>query len=1042
MRKSSSFLRQKILRTGMALVLFFQLSSFCNAQVGTKQGTAKGLVPVPTDGSSATGKKLAILIGPTQYSNRDFKKLTFCAADMLLLGDALIQNGGYDAKYVWFLGNGDVDYKAVQDDDLKLPEHRSANAGLGEIKSALFEILDQTESGDTLLLAFSGHGAVDDNGESYLVPLHAHPKHLSETAVSLKWLLGLLDNKNLCKATRKIIVLDACHSGAGIDIALTGVEGAIPQLAAGIGPNDQGTILLASCQKSEISLEYPSDPTDDIRQGLFSHFIVRAFRGDPEADQDKNGQVTAVEAFVFAREGVAELVQRKGLPRQHPGWQLNGGPNFSIATVQDTLRQNTDLALHTLPGLNGGWWFDEMPLLAPRIRLLMPPRNIALKPDRNKSISASLETEMNFLSGDVKQLKDQLDLAASSVIGANNTEALISLKRLSEKSSLDERKTLMRRIAQNLETQIKNNAQQALAPDHHLLAVLYTKLEEYKLAEPEFATAIDKYRSARNIKQEGLRALCLADYAKLLSDKKEHSLAVDNYDLAISQLNENIPHAFHIYCLCGKASSLREMGEWDEAAAAFAKAQQVAEEKCSEGHPLRAHVYERIAWFSLDRWDVEEAKKLFELALELRKPKPNDSPHPFWFQNKHGQLTAARYLSTYSLDELDRQYLDLVNEIVKTLQKARKPTASLSTSSDLVDYRRELNKRLINTHERMADLYLYSCNPTELVSDFDGKRSVDTEGRLLKAQRYLDHASSQERTQIETEPRILYKEAIVFALRHDSNFSTKLKAADEAQEKLLKAKVTDQSTSEGKANLENNIYHDLAYAISELMAIAKASSGGRNTTLYKAAQVNLRDCLSQHLKLHLKSPKKRDEIELMLLSAGLLTGLHVVTKEEEDSLKFDIEQFETLVEHLNASPPQLRRYLRPYYCTAIQSLAASRMPDHKMMHQLVLACKYGQSQTLNPNLPVVIVYADQASIFALAREVDSDQWAMYPHCFGKSAENVYSVQNKDLDELFRRLNDAGAEVQLFWNDPDLRIGENDFPRGTHQHLHLKFLPEP
>src|SRR5262245_8076943 len=135
--------------------------------------------------------------------------------------------------------------------------------------------------------------------------------------------------------------------------------------------------------------------------------------------------------------------------------------------------------------------------------------------------------------------------------------------------------------------------------------------------------------------------------------------AIDQYELACSCLGDATPPAFHIYCLCAQGNLFRELGEWDSAEAALSKAREIAEEKCPDGHALRAHVYERLAWFYMDRWNVAKANDLFGLALAARQGdllRGNIYAQPFVLQNLHGQLTSYRYLAEFPTDEIDQRF--------------------------------------------------------------------------------------------------------------------------------------------------------------------------------------------------------------------------------------------------------------------------------------------------------------------------------------------------------------------------------------------------
>ena len=92
---------------------------------------------------------------------------------------------------------------------------------------------------DTLLLFFSGHGLSLD-GKGYLVPIdsqHGRPEELVSIAELREILRG-------SKAAKRIMILDACHSGSEKD----GAGGRMSQgFAQDLQDDTEGIITLASC---------------------------------------------------------------------------------------------------------------------------------------------------------------------------------------------------------------------------------------------------------------------------------------------------------------------------------------------------------------------------------------------------------------------------------------------------------------------------------------------------------------------------------------------------------------------------------------------------------------------------------------------------------------------------------------------------------------------------------------------------------------------------------------------------------------------------
>jgi len=117
---------------------------------------------------------------------------------------------------------------------------------------------------------------------------------LAETGVSLDWFNATLGR---CVAARKVIVLDACHSGA-----VEGRKDAGQMTAAfrrRVFEEAKGRIVLSSCALREASHEWKEQG-----HGVFTYYLLEALGG--AADRDNDRLVTADEAARYTCEKVKE----------------------------------------------------------------------------------------------------------------------------------------------------------------------------------------------------------------------------------------------------------------------------------------------------------------------------------------------------------------------------------------------------------------------------------------------------------------------------------------------------------------------------------------------------------------------------------------------------------------------------------------------------------------------------------------------------------------------------------------------------------------
>ncbi|HEY5314043.1 MAG TPA: caspase family protein [Pirellulales bacterium] len=269
----------------------------------------KGLDLQATEPSAAVKNRWALLIGVNNYEN--IHKLRFCADDMAALGDALIKHGGYAPERVRLLCDA---------------EAAGRKPTRGSILLELNTLLTQVEPDDAVLFAFSGHGACDATGRTYLIPIDGSDVSddaLSDTGVPMKRVYEYLQR---CKAQQKIVILDACHAG--------GVKGDSTAPAYNFKREKfvfgQGMVELDSCNDTQVSHE-----RTELKHGLFTHFLVEALNG--KADKDGDGVITADEAYEFTLQGVTKYVtDHKLAPLQTPKFRVPEGGVIGRITLATT----------------------------------------------------------------------------------------------------------------------------------------------------------------------------------------------------------------------------------------------------------------------------------------------------------------------------------------------------------------------------------------------------------------------------------------------------------------------------------------------------------------------------------------------------------------------------------------------------------------------------------------------------------------------------------------------------------------------------------
>ena len=218
------------------------------------------------------GNRWAVLIGINGY-HESLGPLNFCTNDAKLMQETLVSECcGFAPESIVLL----------TDDQ---PKDRLPT--FGNIHSWLGTWLSRPEADDLVLVYFAGHGR-EANNQALLAPLDATLESLPVTGIPIQYISDLLER---CKASQKVLILDACHSGAGRDVTTmtTGFRDALD--------TGKGLYTIASCDADQISYEWP-----EKGHGVFTHYLVEAICSG--ALPDSHGNVTLDSVYEWVRKGV------------------------------------------------------------------------------------------------------------------------------------------------------------------------------------------------------------------------------------------------------------------------------------------------------------------------------------------------------------------------------------------------------------------------------------------------------------------------------------------------------------------------------------------------------------------------------------------------------------------------------------------------------------------------------------------------------------------------------------------------------------------
>jgi len=164
------------------------------------------------------------------------------------------------------------------------------------VLNTLSEVFGMAGPNDLIIFYFSGHGL---NGSFLPIDFDGFNNKIAHEEVAKVF--------NASKAKYKLCLADACHSGSLIALRSVQTEPVLVQYYNTLSKAAAGTALIMSSKAEETSLE-----SSGLRQGVFSHFLIRGLKG--EADKNKDKVVTVEELFNYIYTNVRDYTGSRQSP--------------------------------------------------------------------------------------------------------------------------------------------------------------------------------------------------------------------------------------------------------------------------------------------------------------------------------------------------------------------------------------------------------------------------------------------------------------------------------------------------------------------------------------------------------------------------------------------------------------------------------------------------------------------------------------------------------------------------------------------------------
>ncbi len=297
--------------------------------------------------------RLALLIGNNEYHDPSLAKLVSPPQDVSQLGELLRdpQIGGFDRV-----------------DALE-------NQPFAAVRRSMASFFNNNQRDDLLLLYFSGHGVLDDNGQLYLAVQDTERELLSATSIEAPFITSLMDRSI---SRRQVLVLDCCHSGAyGRS---KGGLGASVGTATTFEGKGYGRIILTASDATQYAWE-GDDLVGEAQTSVFTRHLVEGLRSG-SADTDADGQITLDELYDYVYEKVVTET-----PRQTPAkWSYRQQGTIVIAHNPSPVIQPVDLPAELRSAL-------ESPFTGVRQGAVQDLQRLLSGSDRGMALSARLALE-------------------------------------------------------------------------------------------------------------------------------------------------------------------------------------------------------------------------------------------------------------------------------------------------------------------------------------------------------------------------------------------------------------------------------------------------------------------------------------------------------------------------------------------------------------------------------------------------------------------------------------------------------------------------
>jgi peptide/nickel transport system substrate-binding protein len=173
------------------------------------------------------------------------------------------------------------------------------------VRRAVARFFARRNRSDLLLLYFSGHGVLDDQGLLYLAVKDTERDLLRATGIAASFITQEMDRS---RSRRQVLILDCCHSGA----FARGAKG-VPGTSVGTANSFKGTglgrVVITASDATQYAWE-GDQVIGEVETSLFTRFMIQGLRTGA-ADTSGDGLVSIDEMYDYVYDQVLDKTSKQ-----------------------------------------------------------------------------------------------------------------------------------------------------------------------------------------------------------------------------------------------------------------------------------------------------------------------------------------------------------------------------------------------------------------------------------------------------------------------------------------------------------------------------------------------------------------------------------------------------------------------------------------------------------------------------------------------------------------------------------------------------------